>query len=67
MNYISAARAAWQAWAGDLDRQRAGANRESRRRARIQAHSDRELEPFARAGQPWAVAELRRRYPSVIR
>jgi hypothetical protein len=63
MNYIAAARAAWQAWAGELDRQRAGNDREARRVDRIRAHSDRELERFARAGQVWAIVELRRRYP----
>jgi hypothetical protein len=61
MNYVAAARAAWQAWAGELDRQRAGRNREAQRRARIRAHSERELQRFAQFGQEWAIAELRRR------
>ena len=63
MNYIAAARAAWQAWVGELDCQRADRNRELQRRARIRAHSDRELQRFAEFGSvhEWAVAELRRR------
>lgn len=61
-DYVAAARAAWRAWAGELDRQRAGADREAQRWARIRAHSDAELMRFARkVGHEWADAELRRR------
>jgi hypothetical protein len=61
MDYIAAARAAWQAWAGEIDRQRAGRDRSRRRVARIRSHSDRELQKFAACGQAWAIAELQRR------
>ena len=61
MDYRAAARAAWQAWAGELDRQRADRDREQRRAARIQAHSDRELMRYASRGHRWAVLELQRR------
>lgn len=63
MNYIAAARAAWQAWAVELDCQRADRNQEQQLRARIRALSDRELQRLTQLtrDQELASAELRRR------
>ena len=61
MDLIAAARAAWHAWAGELEAQAAIASREPYRLQRAAVHADQRLRRHAAQGHSWAINELRRR------